>query len=100
MPNNFYKYTIDDISCTALKDANKQCQINSEIKFKEKIQFIDLKEILNQNDSALADKAYELLRKEKTMDVNTVVDFFNQQPLKQLSFVVNSSSLQSNFIFL
>lgn len=93
--NNFYKYSIGDINCIGLKDGNKQCNIESEIRFTRKIQFIDLKEILNKNDSKIANDALELLKKENTMDVNNIVDIFNQQPLQSLSFVVNSSTLTS-----
>ena len=95
MPNNYYRYTIEDIVCTALKDANKKCEIKSELRFKQKVQFIDLEGALSLNDSDIADHVNNLLLQENTMDINKIVEFFNKKPLKNLDIVVNDSSLTS-----
>lgn len=98
MPNNFYRYTIEDIVCTALKDANKKCEIKSELRFKQKVQFIDLEGALSLNDSDIADHVNNLLLQENTMDINKIVEFFNKKPLKNLDIVVNDSSLTSIYL--
>ena len=95
MPNNFQKYSIDDIVCTPVQVDKKSCDVRSEIKFEQKIQFIDLAAIQALNDTTLTDNAKNLLNQPYTMDVNQITNLLNKTNLQNLGFPVNSSGLLS-----
>lgn len=83
------------MTCAVLKDNTKKCDIKSDVQFKQMVQFIDLEQALSFNDSSIADYAKNVLNQPNSMDINTIVDFFNKQPLKNVDFVINASSLNS-----